>query len=399
MFYIVGSVAVLVLLVVAALALRRYGPEEAAVRLQRALRRAVGSDSGVRGAVMAVDAPRLGLARAWAHGVADVAAGVPMTVETPFLAASVGKLAVAAAVAKLAGDGRLSLDDGLGRWAPPDVIAGLPVEGGDEALARVTVRQLLSHRSGLPDYFSGRARDGSPRVYDLLASEPERAWTRAELFAYARAHYAPAGRPGEAFHYSDLNYDLLGVVLEAVAGKPFHEVVRETVLAPLGLAHTWYHAFEPAPPGLAPLADVHLGEVRLRGARSLSADQAGGGLATTVGDLCALMRGLLSGVPVPLDALATSFTRDAMHRGIDVGLGVWRIRPRGIFFALAGLPDLIGHSGSTGVWSYIVAAPGSALDGAVLTGAVSQSRWEERHVRFLLADVLPILVRTRAAAP
>ncbi len=364
---------------------------EAITRLDGALEEVAKGE--VHGAVMWVDAPGRGIQQGFAHGVADAATGAPMTVETPFYSASVGKLFVAAALLKLVDEGRLSLQDPLTRWVPRSELAGLPVTGGDTALERVTVAMLLSHRSGLPDYFSDPASDRAPRLFDRIATERTRTWSRKELLDYARAHYRPVGAPGERFHYADTNYDLLGMVLEGVTGKPFHQVVRELVLEPLGLSHTWYHAFERPPSGVGSVADVWVAGMNLRGAPALSVDQAGGGLATTVADLRTFVRALVDGRPVPLSALETDFERDAMHSGIDVGRCAWRIRPRGVFFALAGLPTMVGHSGATGVWAYYVAD----WD-AVLVGAVSDASWQEKHVEFLLRDVVPVLARTPVAS-
>ena len=91
------------------------------------------------------------------------------------------------------------------------------------------------------------------------------------------------------------------------------------------------------------------------GAPSLSEDQAGGGLVTTAADLRSLLRGQVEGRPIAFTELETDFTVDAMHAGIDVGRCVLRIRPGGIFFALGGLPTLVGHSGATVVWAYHIA--------------------------------------------
>jgi D-alanyl-D-alanine carboxypeptidase len=365
---------------------------EANTRLDEALHKVVQDpEQHLHNGVMWVDAPRLGLQRGFAAGVANEATGKAMGTDTPFLSASVGKLFVAVAVMTLVQDGVLSLDDPVTKWVPAATLQGLPIGGGDGAWPTVTLRLLLGHRSGLPDYFSDPSKDGAPRLYDLIARERDRRWSRDDLFAWARAHYAPVGTPGERFHYADTNYDLLGIVLEKATGSgSFVDVVRARVLTPLALKHTWYHSLEQAPPGEKPIADAFIGDVNMHDAPSLTADQAGGGLATTVGDLRLLLRALVKGTPVPLSSLATSFSQDAMVPGIDVGLCAWRIRPGGIFFALGGLPELVGHSGSTGVWAYYV-----ERHDAVLVGAVSQSGWQEDHIRFLLAEVLPVLERTR----
>ena len=274
----------------------------------------------------------------------------------------------------------------------------MPVAGGDRALAEITVRQLLSHRSGLPDYFADVSKDGAPHIFDVIVSEPDRVFTRDDLLSYTRAHFAPVGAPGEVFHYANTNSDLLGMVLEGVTGAArFTAVVREQVIAPLGLEHTWYHDVEPAPV-LAdgrpfPTADAYLDGVNVTGFASLTADQAGGGLMTTVADLQRFMRGLVAGTPVAFSDFGDDFTLDAMHGGIDVGLALWRIRPGGVFFALGGMPDMVGHSGSTGVWAYYA----SDID-AVFVGAASTSSWEEKHIEFLLSEVMPAVIGTTPVA-
>lgn len=140
-----------------------------------------------------------------------------------------------------------------------------------------------------------------------------------------------------------------------------------------------------------PYADVWVKGVNLRNTPALLVDQAGGGLVTTVHDLRTFMRSLVKGQPVPMASFETDFTENAMHSGIDVGLCAWRIRPRGVFFALAGLPTRVGHSGATGVWAYC-----AAEWDAVFVGALSDSSWQEKHIEFLLRHVLPTLGRTKA---
>lgn len=83
-------------------------------------------------------------------------------------------------------------------------------------------------------------------------------------------------------------------------------------------------------------------------------------------------------------------TKPAPANPIDVGLCVWRIRPRGIFFALGGFPELVGHSGATGAFAYH-----TAEHDAVIVGTFNQTTWQEDHLEFLLRDVLPVLARAR----
>jgi len=366
-------------------------PAKGMVKLEAAVAK-LGRDKAIRNAVLHVDSPRTGMRGTWATGVADQRDGRAMQPETPFISASVGKIAMAATAFDLANAGTIDLDASISTWIPKDVLKGLPVIGGDDAIKRISVRMLAANRSGLPDYFDSDihpAADGAPSVMELLVAQPQRSWKREQLIAYARDHYGPFAAPGAKFLYSDLNWDLLGLVVEGATGRPFHEVVRERVLDPLGMSRTWYHAFEPQPDGVDGYADVFVADINLARQPCLSVDQAGGGLATTAADLGALLRGLEGGRPVGLDLLGSDWSEDAMHRGLDYGYGTWRWRPRRIFFLMWQLPHLIGVSGSNNSYAYVTAT------GDVITGTMNQTEDPSRHVKFVLSKVLPVLVRVK----
>jgi D-alanyl-D-alanine carboxypeptidase len=366
-------------------------PADAMAKLQDALERSVDGES-VRNAALHVDAPRLKVERTWAGGIADERDGRPMRPETPFLSASIGKLAVAATTFALVGDGVLDLDAPIAEVLARAVLEGLPVVGGDPAIARISARMLLANRSGLPDYYDDKVHptaDGAPSVGKLMMTEPERRWTREGLIDYTRDHYAPFAAPGERFLYSDLNWDLLGLVLEGVTGRSFHQVVRERVLDPLAMTQTWYHAFEPRPAEVPDYADAFIGDANIARVPALSLDGAGGGLATTAADLGRLIRGVQGGRPVPLDRLATDWTQDAMSRGLDYGYGTWRWRPGRIFFPAFQLPEMVGVSGSTNSFAYLTGK------GDVITGTLDQGDDPSRHVRFMLSKLLPVLQRAK----
>lgn len=368
---------------------RAHTPTTAAQALAAAVEGAVDEDA-VHHAILHVDTPHNGLSGTWVAGVAHASTGAPMTADTPFLSASIGKLFVAATVLSLEDDGLLSLDDPVERWVPTETLAGLPVDGGDAGWTAVTLRLLLAHRSGLPDYFDTEAHpahDGAPGLLRVWVEQPDRAWSRAELLYYARQHFTPVGAPGERFHYSDLGYDLLGLAIEGATGQPYAEVVRARLIDPLGLEHTWYHSQEARPEGIVPYADSFVAAANLAHTPALTGDQAGGGLATTAGDLARFLRGLERGEPVSLDRLATDWTPDALSRGLDYGYGAWRFRPGGIFVLLGGLPELTGVSGSTG--SFVYKTP----DGTVISGTLDQVHPPSRHGQFLLSEVLPKLER------
>ena len=135
---------------------------------------------------------------------------------------SITKTFVSTVTLQLVGEGRLRLDDTVARWLPGAVPGG----------AAITIRELLNHTSGLFNY-----TDDEQSVNAYLAN-PTRAWTPQELLAVATAH-PPLFPPGTSWSYSNTNYIVLGLVLQAVTGRDIATLVRERIVQPLHLYQTF----------------------------------------------------------------------------------------------------------------------------------------------------------------
>jgi D-alanyl-D-alanine carboxypeptidase len=150
-----------------------------------------------------------------------------------FRIASTTKSFTMALVLVLADEGALSLDDTVDTWLP-GVISG----NGNDGTA-ITLRQLLSHRSGLSNHVEDLfAMLGEAESSEEIDAILQRTWTPLELVALATSH-APIDDPGETFYYSDTGYVVLGLVIEAVTGTPFRTALHERILAPLHLRDTY----------------------------------------------------------------------------------------------------------------------------------------------------------------
>jgi D-alanyl-D-alanine carboxypeptidase len=174
---------------------------------------------GAPGALAVVRTPT-GVRRATA-GLASIDPRVPMQPADRYRIASVTKTFVATVVLQLAAEGKLTLGDSVEHWLP-----GL-VPGGQS----ITLRELLNHTSGLYDFVDDPAFTAS-RIAD-----PGREWSPLELVAVATSH-PPKFAPGTGWWYSNTNYVLLGLVIEAVTGRPLGDVLRTRIFGPLGLAAT-----------------------------------------------------------------------------------------------------------------------------------------------------------------
>ena len=135
--------------------------------------------------------------------------GAPVTPDTLFITASTAKTVTAAMALRLVQQGKLGLDQKAGRYLPQ-------LREGN----RITIRELLQHTSGLPNDLD------SPRIQRLLSSDPQHAWTRAEVL---RAVGHPSYRPGTRTSYSDSNYIALGGIIEAIERAPFEDDFKRLV--------------------------------------------------------------------------------------------------------------------------------------------------------------------------
>ena len=131
----------------------------------------------------------------WGRAVGDAdGTGRPMLPGTPFFIASIDKLLNATIAVALAGRGALDLDAPLPAYLPDEVTRGLHRWKGTDATARITVRHLLAHASGLPDWLEDRPRGGLS-VVDRVVRDGDVAFELAEIAAVVRA-LRPSRRGG-----------------------------------------------------------------------------------------------------------------------------------------------------------------------------------------------------------
>jgi D-alanyl-D-alanine carboxypeptidase len=351
---------------------------------------------GVRGAIVRVEVPSEGFEHASASGLGRVDTGELVTVEHCFHVASVGKMFTATLVLQAAEAGLFGsrgIDATLGElaFAPRELVEGVHPVG-----PTITIRQLLTHTSGMKDMqtddATGTADElGRPAPDSVMANfwrsaRGLAAGDRSNEFALHRwsswdpvavddpmagmlnrflatgTAAAPVGAPGERFHYSDTAYVLLALLVELATGRRLEELQLRRITGPLGLAHTSlaYHDDACDGPGVM---DVWLGDVALLSAGlDLSFDWGGGGQVSTVADLCRFLRGLLAGELFADPSTAAASTRwiqpshlPAQRLGVGLGLFHWQ----------AGSHALVGHAGAWGVRVFHDPATGAFVAGTV----------------------------------
>jgi D-alanyl-D-alanine carboxypeptidase len=174
---------------------------------------------GAPGAIVFVRAPST--TRSAVSGFSSLEPRVPMRASDRFRVASITKTFVATIVLQLEAEGKLDIDDPVERWLPGRVPNG----------PSITLRELLNHTSGIFNYTDDQAFIGG------LIANPSRARSPGELLSVAFSH-AALFAPGTNWSYSNTNFILLGLVIEAVTGTPIEQELQQRIFGPLALGAT-----------------------------------------------------------------------------------------------------------------------------------------------------------------
>jgi CubicO group peptidase (beta-lactamase class C family) len=272
----------------------------------------------------------------YAGGLAHRGHGVPVTDRTRFAVASITKLATAAAALRLVDRGLVRLDQPL-----TDV---LPEAHRPAALTPAhTLHHLLSHTSGLANY-----HDDEDQTWASFTS----CWDRIPSYHIRRpadmlplfADLPAVRPPGDKYQYSDANFVLAGLVIEAATGRSWADVVADEVFAPAGMTETAVEALDQDPARLATGYLTDDGPPERRRANYFSVTANGmpdGGMITTAPDLARLIDALLE-ARLLSPALTAAMTRPQGPPSTDLeqyGYGCELVVEDGVV-------TILGHGGS-----------------------------------------------------
>ncbi len=247
-----------------------------------------------------------------AQGYADLANQIPVSFATKFATASAGKVFVAVGILQLIERGVLHLEDTIGTLLPMD---------WQQVDQKITVEQLLTHTSGIPDYFD-----------ESVMSEYEELWFAfpnyrirsnqdlLPLFINKPMMYAR----GSKFQYNNTGFVVLALIIETITGMAFDQYLQTHIFAPCGMNDTGYYELDMLPGNCA---SNYIYDEKRGGYRSniFSVDAKGtgaGGAFTTVSDIVSFWEALLS---YQLLSKTMTQTMLANHSGSEecYGYGIW----------------------------------------------------------------------------
>ena len=250
-----------------------------------------------------------------AYGYADLPNKRPNQTNTKFGTASAGKAFVAAGIMKLVEDGKLSLESKLGDLLDIDL----------KAISKdITVKQLLNHTSGIPDYFDESVMDDYAELFINAPSYNFRSSADLiPLFIDKPMMYAP----GEMFQYNNTGYVVLGLIIEKVTGVSFDKFLQAVVFEPCGMKNTGYYELDRLPENCANayIYDEEKGEYYTN-IFSIEAKGSGaGGCFTTVDDVENFWTHFLSGNIIAKNTVKEMITLQAENKEEEeaYGYGFW----------------------------------------------------------------------------
>lgn len=283
--------------------------------IQKSLDAAV-AEFKVPGAVLGIQ-DMDGNTRFWTSGTADLKSGKLMSKDLYFRIGSVTKSYTATVVLQLVDEGKISLDEPIGKHLP----GLIPKEN------KITIRHLLEMRSGLGSY-------GTNEEFAKMAeAQPGRVWTPEELI---RLSSSTIGDPGRDFDYNNANYILLGMLIEKVTNNSFGNEMQRRILQPLGMSHTFMLTEMKMPTPYAHGYRYEEGKV-VDGTYSIhpSLFWTAGGIVSTAADQLVWAKALLEGRLLSPQAHSAQFTmKPASSKLGFYGLGVMN------------MSGLIGHGGN-----------------------------------------------------
>ncbi|MFF1381384.1 serine hydrolase domain-containing protein [Streptomyces sp. NPDC058308] len=255
-----------------------------------------------------------------ASGLGDLKRKTPRGEHDRFRVGSITKTFVATVLLQLQAEGRIDLDDTVGKWLP-----GV-VEGHGHDGDRITVRQILNHTSGIAEYSEDEefvrkvfGKDFFKHRYDT--------WAPRQLVDLAMRH-KPAFEPGTNWSYSNTNYIVAGMIIKKVTGNAYGDEIRRRVIAPLHLNATTVPGTRPTVPRPSSRAYGKLPadpEAKVYDVTELNPSMAGsaGEIISDSGDLNRFYAALLGGRLLPKAQLAEMKTTVPVgDKGAGYGLGI-----------------------------------------------------------------------------
>lgn len=280
-----------------------------------------------------------------------------------YFVASTTKLFITALVLQLQAEGSLDLEDRIAKYLQVSILDKLHVWKGKDYSREISIKHLLSHTSGLADYFE-QAPKGQQSLRDQLMAGKDRAWELSDVIELAKskgAQFPPAYKRKAL--YSDTNFQLLGHLLEVILEKDLSTIIAERISHPLQMEHTnlFTDSNDQTP------VPLQYRRRPLKIPMAMASFGPDGGIVSTSEDMMRFIKAFFEGQLFPVDYISAIKDWRKIFFPLQYGIGVARFRLPRIFTPFSPSPEWLGHSGVSGAFAFY--CPQKEL---YLTGTVNE---------------------------
>lgn len=294
------------------------------------------------------------------------------TIDTPMLMASITKLLTTTCILAMMQEGKINLKDKISDYLPNEIIKGLHICKGIEYSYDITIENLLFQTSGLPDYYlDGKIFSRIKHEDFSFSFEQELIWTRS-----IKAKFVPSTH--NRAYYADINFDLLGRIIEKILGVPLQKAFEKYIFSPLSLKNTYLASVTE---GTVPY--VYFKNELLKRPKFVSSCFASGGSVTTARDLMIFIKAFYGG------KLFNKSVFEKLKKSNPLQFSFYPIHYSGGYMMLeasillSSKIKLLGHAGSTGSFAFY--APEKDL---FFVGDLAQMASPSKGVRFVMQSAI-----------
>jgi D-alanyl-D-alanine carboxypeptidase len=281
----------------------------------------------------------------------------------PYFIASTTKLFTTAIILHLKAEEKLSLDDKICSYLDRSMLSGLHIYKGKDYSEELSIRHLLAHTSGLPDYFQGK-KAGGKSLEDEIKNGNDQFWTFEQVVERTKT-MKPLFAPGtkNKANYSDTNFQLLGKIIASITNRSYSENCSTLIIKPLGLSNTYlYENFADKTP-----KTLYYKANELSIPKAMTSFGADGGIVSTSGDMLIFIESFFTDKLFPSEYVNEPQKWNKIFFPMRSGTGIHLFKLPWFFNPGGAVPYFIGHSGLSGALAYY-----SPKENIYVAGTVNQ---------------------------
>ena len=341
----------------------------------------VQKDAKVKNAFLLVHSQKLGLHLNIAEGKTG---DLPANPKQPNHLASVGKLFTATLISILYEDGKLDFEDKIGNHLDAELMDKLHVYKGRDYSDEIRIKHLLKQTSGLNDIFYD--------LWEKMQVDSTFKITPREAVLWGKENLKPVSVPGKKHFYTDTNYHLLGLIIENITGKKFHEVMHELIFKPLKMKYAYLHGFsKPEQESEYPVAELYFKDIDFHSIDQIhNIDYAGGSIVAPLEEFYIFMEALVNHRLIKVATLEKMLQDDISMGfptfGFNYGYSIWKMKTIPVI-----LPQKYycwGCVGITGAFMFYHPATQSYI-----IGTFNDSSYKAKALQFMISKVIKELLK------